>query len=70
MMSVLYLFQELEGQHFNSVGGGVGLEKNSLQKQSVNAGRRETTEKVERKLPHSLRSLPRGYNTAGGPIFR
>lgn len=60
VMSVLYLFQELEGQHFNSLGGGVGLEKNFFQKQSVDAGRREIAEKVERKLTHSLKSVPRG----------
>lgn len=59
MMKVLHLFQEPQVQRFISLGGGEGLGENSIQKGSVDAGRRER-EKVERKLPQSLRSFPKG----------
>lgn len=47
MLEVLHSFQELEGRHFSSFGGGNGLGKNSVQKQSVSAGRRETAERLK-----------------------
>lgn len=68
MMKVLHLFQEPQVQRFISLGGGEGLGENSIQKGSVDAGRRER-EKVGRKPP-ILDKFPQGSNAAGGPMSR